>query len=182
MTLGCGGAFYCPGEFVTRGQMASFMQRLGTVLIGEPRTNDIASGALALTGNALNNPICPITTIPPAGYARTLVVTAHASFVMSTTPGGRGDIGIHIINTVDGNTNNYSIASVNPQRTSADPLFHTSVSHGAVIVMAAGQAVKVAIGAFALPGGGPNTNVAGHACQITVTPYSRTGNSTPFDE
>lgn len=35
VTLGCGGGNYCPNDFVTRGQMAAFLHRMGTG--GSPR-------------------------------------------------------------------------------------------------------------------------------------------------
>ena len=48
VTLGCTTTLYCPVDYVTRLQMAAFMNRLGTTLSGETRFVGGQPGALAL--------------------------------------------------------------------------------------------------------------------------------------
>lgn len=48
ISTGCGGLSYCPDHFVTRGQMALFMQRLGTALAPVATRTEALPGAIDL--------------------------------------------------------------------------------------------------------------------------------------
>jgi hypothetical protein len=179
ITTGCASSptpLYCPGDYVTRAQMALFMNRLADKLIEQPVTVNALPGALALTALAVDNAICPTAVIPAAQYPRTIVAMANATFRMSTAIGA---IGTHILYTLDGNTTNWNFATPNSQRTTPDAAYYATASASAVIQVPAGAAVKIAIGAFTVSG---SAAVAESRCIVTAAIQSKTGTSSPFDE
>lgn len=175
ITLGCTVTDYCPNGFVLRSQMAAFMNRLGDALIGQPVIVNLRAGPATLTSLAFDNALCP-AVIPPVKYPRTFIAFGQGSFLMGGS--GRGDVGIQILNTFDGDTTNWNFPNLIAQRTSADDAQTGAVSHVGVIQVAANQAVKVAIGTFTFGG---NTAVVEYRCHLTVTLQSRSGTSSPFD-
>lgn len=176
ITGGCTDTTYCPNDFVLRSQMAAFLNRLGDKIIGQPVSVNLRGGPITLASLAFDNVLCPAPVIPAVPYPRTFIAFGQASFQMAGS--GRGDIGIQILNTFDGDTTNWNFPNLIAQRTSADEANTGAVSHVGVIQVDANQAVKVGIGTFTFSG---NTAVVESRCHLTVTLQSRSGESSPFD-
>ena len=175
VTLGCGGSLYCPADFVTRIQMALFMQRLADAVVQQPVFANLAPGALSLTAQSTANPLCT-AIVALVGWPRTLVVNGQGSFRMVSA---QGEVGLQILYTLDGNTNNWLVATPNAQVASADSTSWGSVSNSAVIQVPAGAPVKLGVGVLTASG---SANVADSRCTLTGQIQSRTGSGTPFDE
>jgi hypothetical protein len=176
ITSGCGPGLYCPNDFLTRAQMAAFMNTLADTLVEQPVVTNVLPGALALTSLAADNPICSTSVIAATAFPRTYFVTTSATFKMASAIGA---IGIHIMYTLDGNTTNWNFATANSQRTSPDATYYAAATQVASISVPAGAAVKVAIGTFSVSG---STAVAESRCVTGVQRFSRTGAASPYDE
>lgn len=174
VTLGCGGSLYCPTQAVNRTAMALFMNRLADAVVQQPVRASLNPGALNLTTDPTANVPCT-AIVALVGYPRTLVVTAHGSFKTNVA----ADIGLQILYTTDGNTNNYIGAPGVNMFTTASPTVWGHVSRSTVIQVAAGEAVKIGTG-FYSPAGNPS--VTDSRCEITGEIQSRTGTGMPFDE
>ncbi len=81
ITLGCTARLFCPNDFVTRAQMALFMQRLGTALTPTYLTRTEAAGMLDLDTAPT---VCPTTTDYTPAYPQTAVVYTGVSVQKSS--------------------------------------------------------------------------------------------------
>jgi hypothetical protein len=78
VTSGCGGGKFCPGDFVTRGQMAAFMNRLGALQAGKaPVVNAAKLSGVPASGFARFG-----VTLPPSA-----LLTGTFAFADSAEPG-----------------------------------------------------------------------------------------------
>jgi hypothetical protein len=184
VTLGCGGALYCPDAFVTRIQMALFMQRLADAVAqqpvgGGPPAASRVAGPLSLATLDITPDNVPCTTfVAIAGYPRTAIVSAQASLQMGA--GGAGDVGLQIVHTTDGNTDNYqSLPGHVNQVTTVSQAAWSHISDSMILPIPAGQATKIGTAFFSFAG---NTEVASVRCNVVVEVQSRTGTAGPFDE
>ena len=174
ITLGCAGSLFCPVDFVTRTQMALFMQRLADAVVRQPVQSSLNPGAIALTADpAANVPCTAIVAIVP--YPRTLVIHAQGSFKTAAA----ADVGLQILYTLDGNTNNYLGAPGVNMLTTATSTSWGHVSRSGVVDIPANVAVKIGSGFYAPAG---NASVTESRCTITGLIQSRTGSGTPFDQ
>ena len=177
VTLGCTNDLYCPGSFVTRAQMALFMNRLADAIVPPPVVADVNIGATTIpivTAGSVGAVPCS-ALLPAVSYPRTLVATGRGSFRMAMAA---GDISMRMVYTLDGDTSNYLVATTSIQRTTATPSSWGHVSHSAVILVPPQASVKVGT-AFVSAGGSVAASDA--SCQITGIIQSRTGTMTPFD-
>ena len=184
VTLGCGGSLYCPDAFVTRVQMALFMQRLADAVAqqpvgGGPPAASLITGPLSLSTLQVTPENVPCTTfVALAGYPRTAIVSAQASLQMGA--GGAGDVGLQIVYTTDGNTSNYQSppGHVNQVVTVSQAAW-SHISDATIIPIPAGQATKIGTAFVSFAG---NAEVANARCNVVVEVQSRTGTATPFDQ
>jgi len=88
VTLGCTTTLYCPIDFVTRLQMAAFMNRLGTTLGGEVLFVGAQPGALALDAEPV---VCQTTDLTPTNFDRRIVVDASFSALGAASMGFAAD-------------------------------------------------------------------------------------------
>ena len=76
VTLGCLAGFYCPGDLVTRLQMAAFMNRLGTALTPVVLSTAAQTGALALDAQPV---VCQTSDFATDTFERRAIVDASFS-------------------------------------------------------------------------------------------------------
>ncbi len=96
ITLGCSAGLYCPDDFVTRAQMALFMQRLGTALTPTflTRTDNVGFPTV-IDLDSLPN-VCATTTNYIPTYPQSVVI--HA--------------GVSVEPTVAGDSLNYTVTAI----------------------------------------------------------------------
>ena len=96
VTLGCTSpAEFCPNQFVTRLQMAAFMNRLGTALTPVVVRSELTSGAIDLD---LSPVVCATADQTIADFPRRVIVDASVS---GTSPGAL-DIAVRSVYSTDG--------------------------------------------------------------------------------
>lgn len=105
VTLGCTTTLYCPVDFVTRLQMAAFMNRLGTTLTGEVRSVALQTGALVLDATPV---VCQTADLAPANFDRRIVVDASFSAFGAASFGFAADA----VASLDGGATWVPLASV----------------------------------------------------------------------
>lgn len=77
ITLGCGGGKYCPNDFVTRGEMAAFLNRTGDALTPTfvDALNLLATGPLDLDASPV---VCQTSSVTPT-YEQQAVIMGRGS-------------------------------------------------------------------------------------------------------
>ena len=78
ITLGCGAMLYCPNDFVTRGAMALFMQRLGTALSPQLFHVLASTGTFDLDAPPYNI-LCQTGDFVVSGYPRAAMIISTVS-------------------------------------------------------------------------------------------------------
>lgn len=98
ITGGCGGTNYCPDQAVTRGQMATFMNRgIGRV------AQDASGGAFDIPGDFTPAVLEDETILVPGASGGVQYVKADAWVKMDSLPTGCPcDFGLQLVNTADG--------------------------------------------------------------------------------
>ena len=176
VTLGCGGSLYCADGFVTRLQMALFMQRLADAVVQLPVATGASPGNATLTPAASANVHCA-TTVALVGWPRAIAINGHASFRFAS---GGGNVGMQLLYTDDGNTQNWKVVpSAQAMVAGSTSDFYGSPSSSGVLIVPAGTPIKLGIGVFSVTG---DTGIADLRCNLTARIQSRTGSGTPFDE
>ena len=80
ITLGCTGTTYCPNDYVTRLQMAAFMNRLGVVF-----TPLVLSVQQRVTNVAFNQVVCVTADVPITDYRRFASAISTVTFQNGTS-------------------------------------------------------------------------------------------------
>ena len=93
VTLGCTATGYCPFDFVTRAQMALFMNRLADAILLPPLTVEESFGAKTITFSLLSNPMC-VVTVPDANYPRTFSITGNVRLYSDS---GQHDVRVTVV-------------------------------------------------------------------------------------
>jgi hypothetical protein len=174
VTLGCATGLYCPNEFVTRGQMALFMQRLGAALTP---TLIAQTGGGAADIDAL--PIVCQTAL--SAYAPTFPQRAIARSSVSIQPaiGGLQFVANHMVSTDGGATwsnpffPNASTVQSALSASGVDTLYHSSsldLNPGMTYLFGV-RLQRAAAG---------TDNIGGYGCQLTVEIVNRNAASTPL--
>jgi hypothetical protein len=89
VTTGCGGGNYCPNDYVTRGQMAAFLNRLGALAPGKvpvvnaDRLDGLDANELARV-NYGQNISSPTITDTESTYGEVTIVAPTAGYVLAT--------------------------------------------------------------------------------------------------
>lgn len=93
VTLGCGGGNYCPDAFVTREQMAAFMNRLGalgpgkTPVVNADRVDGVdAQGLTRLDGSSEADTVAVVDYPGATNYVSVVFTAPRAGFVLVTAP------------------------------------------------------------------------------------------------
>jgi hypothetical protein len=173
ITLGCTTtSLFCPTDFVTRLQMAAFMNRLGTALTPQQL---VVEGALTTPQLDLDTAPVACSTTPQfavAGYPRRALVDLSLSAQAATS------LDVAAIPVVSFNNGTTWI----PLATSAGRASVTAgqwghVSGVAVRDLNVGESVRFGMQLSRAAGSG---DLTGGACQLRVQIVSRDGTSPPF--
>jgi hypothetical protein len=177
ITLGCGaGTTYCPGDLVTRAQMALFLNRTGTaltpILVG--RQSGMGTGSVIPANQFI--PFCETSALdlPSSTFPRKLRARGTISAILSGS-----EIGMALYRTFNGgpyvNINSQELRIAAP---SGDQVLHWSSD---TIDVPPGNAVTVAI-ALINRGAGTLTLATNGRCAIEVDYLNANPASAPFDE
>jgi hypothetical protein len=178
VTLGCGaGTTYCPNDFVTRLQMAAFMNRLGTALTPQLlRKRDPGLGGQNFS--AAKN-LCATDPVTVTGYPRTAIVNGMLN---AFTPDGGMDLKATVVYSTDGTT---WIAPATNDGTAFGALYAGLTPPDDVTLRAVnfinldvGTTYRFAIRGERVAGTGQNANAY---CEVLVQLVNRNGASSPFD-
>jgi hypothetical protein len=173
ITLGCTStSLFCPTDFVTRLQMAAFMNRLGTALTPQQLVVD---GALTAPQLDLDTAPVACSTTPPyavASYPRRALVDLSLSAQAATSL----DVtAIPVVSFNNGTTWIPLAASAGRGSVTAGQWGH--VSGVAVRDLNVGESVRFGMQLSRASGSG---DLSGGACQLRVQIVSRDGASSPF--
>ena len=186
VTLGCATNLYCPTSFVTRSEMAAFMNRLGDALTPKIFTNTdaFASYDLDLLESDPNAHLCKVGPIAPVGYPQRAIIYAQFS--------GYAGGALQMFGTTSASQNGGAFARTAPggigMRASTSAAGWVNVTQTAVVDLSPGTSYQFAFLVLRAQEdaalndivslGGP---LGGGRCNMTVQVGSRTGTSSPFD-
>ena len=171
VTLGCSSTtLYCPGQNVTRLQMAAFMNRLGTALTPVQLRVDAAQGAIDVDANTV---VCQTTDFEVENFPRRAY--ADVSF-MGTAPSDSGLAADLVVSTNAG-------ANWTPLNTVTNRGFVAANQWGALSDLATadlqvGETAR--FGVRVSRAGLTGVDLTDSRCQLRILVYSRTGAASPF--
>jgi hypothetical protein len=171
VTLGCAAGSYCPGDAVSRLQMAAFMNRLGTALTPVQLAVDTAPGAIDLDANAV---VCQTGAFAVSGFPRRAYVDVSFSGQATADVGLAADI----VMSGDGGA---TWANLNG---AANRGFVRANQWGAFadlasIDLAVGQSVRWGV-RTTRAGLAGSTQLADSRCHLRALIFSRDGVASPF--
>jgi len=169
ITLGCRTGFYCPNESVTRLQMAAFMNRLGTALMGQELRVETTVGAVALDTAPV---VCLTTTYAVNDFPR----RARLDLAFAGQAAGDVDFAADLVMTPDGGTT-WVILTALPSRGSAAAGRWGNVANLAVRDLDAGQSVRFGVRMSRVSG---TADLVSARCNLSVRIGSRNGTIPPF--
>ncbi|HVF63122.1 MAG TPA: hypothetical protein VNE58_03915 [Casimicrobiaceae bacterium] len=176
ITLGCNqaGTLYCPGDVVTRGTMAAFMNRLGVALtpLRLGLQGGIAPVTLAAPPGASFVPVCVTATQAAVNYPRSAQATSHIAVTSSGSQLSLFSV-MSLNGAAFGNLNGtFNVSNANGER---------SMSWGSnVATIPAGSTAQFAVG-IANTGTG-SLSVTGGQCSIEVEIANSNPTTPPFDQ
>lgn len=173
VTTGCTATTYCPGDPVTRAQMALFMNRLADALIMPPTVTEQTTAALTLTFASNDNPVCPTALIPAVNYPRVFSMVGHVSILGSA---GSATASMQVRRSINGG--GFSATNTNGQRSTTDSNSTANMSQSGEFTVPAGSTAQAHIGLFTVTG---STALASSRCQLLLRGQSVSGTSSPFD-
>ena len=171
VTTGCTASLYCPTAFVTRLEMAAFMNRLGTALTPQQL---VAEGALTAPQLDLDTaPVACSTTsqYAVAGYPRRALVDLSLSAQAGTS------LDVTAIPVASVNNGAWNPLATFAGRGSVTAGQWGHVSGVAVLNLDVGENVRFGIQLSRASGSG---DLTGGACQLRVQIVSRDGTSPHF--
>jgi hypothetical protein len=172
ITLGCTGTTYCPNDYVTRLQMAAFMNRLGVVFT--PMVLSVQQAVANPTGNQV---ICITADVPITDYRRFASAISTASFSL---PASDIIVGARNVFSTDGGQNWQSFDATNANLDRVHNLLHVG---GVTSVTALGpeRAIFGATFRFGVQlivfAATPITDAW---CQLRATITNRNGTNSPY--
>jgi hypothetical protein len=178
VTTGCGTNVYCPLDFVTREQMAAFMNRLGTALTP---TRLYVDNVIA-TGQNLGSGImvCQTVDFAVTDYPRTATMHAVVSGGVSV------DVTLQVVPMYSTNAGASWNAFGGAVFASAGPAAGNAAYTAPVVTqafnLAVGTSYRFALALSRNAGGAVVATAGNSTCQLAVDIRSRTGASSPFDE
>lgn len=175
VTLGCSASQYCPGDNVTRLQMAAFMQRLGGALTPRYLTAlDTATGDLGNNGVR----VCITGDQAINGYPRNAVIDGLVTVSASATDQAFVAAAVHSTNG-GLNWNVASLASPFARVSSSPAHDRVSVPLVGLVPMNVGSAYRFSV--FVSWVGG-TAGTATVSCSLRIRLESRDGTTSPLDE
>jgi hypothetical protein len=167
VTTGCGGTNFCPHDFVTRGQMALFLKRLGDVLITPAVAKSEFLGSLPLT--LTYRDVCQID-VSAATYPRTFELIGHVSALGGSSSNTIVDVAIRS-----------NLAELARTSMTIDNGWHSNATTSARVSVNAGsaRAYTIAVRQNVISSSGA---VASGVCTLLLRGQSRAGVNAPFDE
>ncbi|MFO1311861.1 MAG: Ig domain-containing protein [Burkholderiales bacterium] len=178
VTLGCTATQYCPTQFVTRAQMALFMQRLGDAISPAIYSdNVIGTGAL----NVDNRPyVCITPAFPAMNYPRVALV----SWMFDGYADGALDVRVYSRTSFD-NLGSFVTASlttneVAPPRLRVNERAWSTVSANVKVSIPAGSSPRFAL-RMDRTNGALSGNFTDGRCNISVIMTSVNGGALPYD-
>jgi len=171
ITLGCTTSVFCPTDFVTRLQMAAFMNRLGTALTPQQL---VAEGALTAPQLLLGTAPVACSTTPQftvASYPRRALVDLSLSAQAGTS------LDVTAIPVASFNNGPWIPLATSAGRGSVTAGQWGHVSGVAVRDLNVGENVRFGMQLSRAAGSG---DLTGGACQLRVQIVSRDGASSPF--
>jgi hypothetical protein len=172
ITLGCTATTYCPNDYVTRLQMAAFMNRLGVVF-----TPLVLTVQQSVTNPANNQVICVTTDVPVLDYRRFANSISNVSFslpVADTYVGAR-----NVFSTNAGQT----WQSFDATNSNLDRVYNFLRIGGVASVTPLGQERAIFAGTIRfgvevlVPFG---TAITDGWCQLRTTITNRNGTNSPY--
>jgi hypothetical protein len=172
ITTGCTATTYCPNDFVTRGAMALFMNRLGTAVTPTPVFVEEVSGAFVTNStNGVNR--CVSGPFLVTGFPRTATFTGTFA---GTSASGMTIRAISAYST-DGGTTWTPTGTYFLRSTGAAGAWTQSTSLG-TLDLAVGQTYRFALSVVS---DAVSQSIADSRCQLLVTIGNRNGATAPFD-
>ncbi|HVF63738.1 MAG TPA: hypothetical protein VNE58_07075 [Casimicrobiaceae bacterium] len=173
ITLGCGPNVYCPANFVTRGEMAAFLNRLGNVVTPTLVRQEANPGAINPSTPTL---VCTSPTIAAANYPRAALLDSTFSGLVDGALNYRHDL----YYSENGAPFLPVWPNFNPRGGASAANVWVTSSLPAAFDMLAGATYAFAI-QIQREGVSP-TVFTSSRCFLTVATVSRTSTTTPFDE
>ena len=174
VTLGCGANTYCPGDLVSRGSMALFMQRLGDTISPTWYSDGVMStGLLTIDGGAST---CATPDFPAVNYPRSAMVTWSFAGLAGAPLTAR----IWSRTSVDGGTT-YANNEVNYMRVTSQGSGWASTSASVKVSIPAGSAPRFALRLDREVGTTTSGNFNDGRCNIAVSLASVNGGASPYD-
>jgi hypothetical protein len=177
VTTGCTQTEYCPGNAVTRAQMALFMDRLGRSQTPTQVTASTGAATLpAINDSGAFAQLCITQTLPAANFPRRARIRGY----VSVTATGTAPLNMFLMH--DDNPPGPWVNANGVALTVPAPNGYLSLSWASdVVTIAAGVPYRFAIG-LALPGGASGQVSGGpYQCFVDVLVMNDNGSSPPFD-
>lgn len=187
VTGGCGGGKYCPASYVTRGQMAAFLNRLGALGPGKTPVanattvdfwdaNELTRAAYASSGNLADGDVVSSValtaniTAPAPGW---LLIDSNAELYNESSDNEDAvvcqlEINNTLIAGTDTTTDTDYDATVNNDEVSCSPT-------GAIDVCGGAHAIDLQINSI-----GPEVNVFDAFVTVQYVPFNGVGDIKPF--
>jgi hypothetical protein len=172
ITLGCAATEYCPGDNVSRAQMALFMQRLGVAVSPLPELTQQATGTLDPDPYAV---VCATPDVPVASYPRTAVNV----WAFNAALAGSAAFTVYPLVSTDGGANWSVYANGSAIGTPGGIVNGAGTANYAI---APGAAAKFALGIIRAGGaGGGTADFATTLCQLNRLLVNSNPTTAPFD-
>jgi hypothetical protein len=181
VTTGCAAGLYCPADYVSRAQMALFMQRLGTALSPVSRRTFAVNQVMTPLATSANPPSpdaiwCPSEVLEATPYPRLVVASGFVSMVAGA---GGARMQAYTATSTDGGVTWSRVGNlVFNQQDMAQSVAH-SFPIAAHIPLAAGTGLQV--GVFLRKHAGTAVIVSVGECEVNLLVFSQTGSTAPFD-
>lgn len=171
VTLGCtSSTVYCPNDFVSRLQMAAFMNRLGTALTPEVVTQELTPGALDLNTSPV---VCMTTDRAIEDFPRRVLVDGSLS---ATGPSGV-DIALRSVYSTNGGASWTPVVAVTSNTFVAAAQWGQASDAGSVD-LDVGETVRFGIQVSRTGAG--SGNLSDSRCALRAQIGSRNGAASPL--
>src|SRR5688500_2655614 len=170
ITFGCTATTYCPGDSVSRLQMAAFMNRLGTALTPERLAADAAPGAINLDASTV---VCQTAEFVATDFER----VAYADVTLSANAGAAVDFAADLVMSLDDGAN-WNNLNLFPNRGFVPANRWSVLTDIGFANLAVGQGARwgVRVTRGGIAGG---NNLADSRCQLRVRVYGRDVSAPP---
>ena len=180
ITVGCSGTtLYCPGQVVTRAQMASFLNRLGNVLTPvDLFRSDTWSFGFPLIDVDADVVVCAltapyqVTTYPRLAHGEGYLLGGYGS--------GTGNFDIQFVEQIDNGT--WTPVSATRRGSTVDNALDSVTVLLPPRALDPGFLYNYGLRVTRAPGGTTLNDLSNWTCAVRVRIENRNGTSSPFDE